>query len=171
MAYALLATPAPSVLSDADGSIAMAWVGERVLFARFQGSISAELARSHAARFDAMTAKTSGVAYFADGSALTRYDLLVRSAFARFVMSRPALFRSITLLAVEPSVARVLHPLTQTLNGLVELTNHPEDFELRLLSEAPFALTAPIFQTQRHGRRAHTPVPLRSSLRPKHPYR
>jgi hypothetical protein len=171
MAHALLAAPTPSLVSDTGGSIAMAWVGERVLFARFQGSISAELARAHAARFDAMTAKASGIAYFSDGSTLTRYDLLVRSAFARFVMARPGLFRSITLLAVDPSVRRVLEPLSQTLSDLVEVTNDPDDFEVRLLSEAPFALTAPFFQTERRPARDRGPVPLRSSLRPKHPYR
>lgn len=171
MAQALRADPQPSILSDQDGSIMTGWVADRVLYARLQGVVSADLARAHTTRFDAMTAGASRIAYFSDGSGLSRYDLLARSAFARFVLARPGLFRSITLLAADETVARAVEPLTHTLGGLVLLTTDPEDFELRLLSAAPFAFTAAVFQSDRRSSHERSAVPLRSSLRPKHPYR
>ncbi|HTQ04739.1 MAG TPA: hypothetical protein VMI54_12825 [Polyangiaceae bacterium] len=171
MAHALHTDPRPSIVSDQGGSITVEWVGDRVLYARCVGSISKELARAHARRFDAMTAGAARISYFSDGSALTRYDMLGRSAFARFVLARPGRFKSITLLTADDAVTRVVEPLTQTLAGIVHVTTSREDFELSLLSEAPFALTASIFQNERRISYERAAVPLRSSIRPRHPYR
>jgi hypothetical protein len=168
----VLEDAAPSVLSDGLDSIVMGWVDDRVLVARFSGTITPGLARAHAMRFESMARGATGIAYFADASGLVRYDLLVRSAFARFVLTHPRLFASITLLATNDEVRRNLEPLVDTLGGLVHVTADPSEFERRLLVESPFAFRSPLFQNDARGPasspRGRAP---RSSIRPKHPFR
>lgn len=175
MIHAALEEAAPSVLSDGLDSIAMGWVDDHVLFARFTGTITPGLGRAHALRFETMTRGATGIAYFADGSGLTRYDLLVRSAFARFVLTHPRLFASITLLATNDAVRRTVEPLVDTLGGLVHVTAEPSTFERRLLAEAPFAFRSSMFRSADANDRVPSSAPrgraLRSSIRPKHPFR
>lgn len=149
----LPAEPAPSLISDDAGAILMGWLDERVLYARFEGVVSVRLARAHAARFEVLTAGSSAIAYFSDGSALTHYDLLVRSSFARFVLAHPRLFRSITLLSTKKEVTKVASPLTKTFSDVVRLTSNTDDFRDRILVDAPVALSTPTFEVDAAMRR------------------
>src|SRR5262245_18832331 len=67
-------------LTDAEGSIALGWVGKNVMYARFSGGVSASLGAAFCARVGELLPATP-IRYFADALELTYYDLLARRAF------------------------------------------------------------------------------------------
>src|SRR5688572_19137 len=74
------------MFSDPEGSVALGWLEEGVLYARFAGALSAPLGRMFAAQLGVMVGSVSSVAYFSDGGLLTHYDLLARSAVIRVML-------------------------------------------------------------------------------------
>ncbi|HEY3497088.1 MAG TPA: hypothetical protein VGK73_20460 [Polyangiaceae bacterium] len=107
------AQPIPSTLSVGTGSVTVAWVGERVLYARLCGDFSVRLGAAQIERLAEVTKGCTDIHYFADGAALTRYDPVVRDMFAAFVRSRADVISSVTLLARDETVRRVARPLVQ----------------------------------------------------------
>jgi hypothetical protein len=129
------------------GSIRLGWVTERVLYARLRGEMSPELGALHGAKLHGMTALSSCIRYFVDASALTAYDARVRDAFASFVLARPYLFSSITILITNNEILRTAEPLVDLFGDILFVTTERMSFERRLFFDAPCALAAPVLGT------------------------
>jgi hypothetical protein len=128
------------LLKDADGCVALGWVGARTLYARVAGDLSATLGSAYASRLQDMLGQVDALGYFfTDASRLQSYDLLARSAFVRAVHANRRAFASIVILIWSGGTSTAAEKFAVTLGKLVELISDPREFELRLLSAAPLA--------------------------------
>src|SRR5688572_9785442 len=64
-----LAMPTLETISDETGKVVVGWVDDRVLYARFEGGMSADLGARFATHVALLVAKVRGVRYFADAHA------------------------------------------------------------------------------------------------------
>jgi hypothetical protein len=126
-------------LRDAEGSVVIGWAGDHVLHARVQGGLSAELGARYAAHIPKLLATQTGVHYFADVTAMTRYDLLARSAFVRMALSHRRAFESFTFFLWPAGLTPVARAFAEVLGASAELCTDLEDFERRLARVAPLA--------------------------------
>jgi hypothetical protein len=126
-------------LRDAEGSVVVGWAGDSVLHARVQGGLSAELGARYAAHIPKLLATQIGVHYFADVTAMTRYDLLARSAFVRMALAHRRAFESFNFLLWPVGLTPVARAFAEALGASAALHTDPEEFERRLARVAPLA--------------------------------
>jgi hypothetical protein len=126
-------------LADEEGSVAVGWIGESVLYARLTGALSAELGAAYAKEIGTLVAKASAVHLFGDMTALTRYDLLARSAFVRVVLANRQRFGSLTMLTWAEGVSRGARMVMETLGPGTTVLTERSEFDSRLLLAAPLA--------------------------------
>lgn len=127
------------ILRDAEGSATLGWAGDSVVYAVVERSFSAELGVRFAGALQALVAGLTGVHYFCDAGAVTRYDLLARSAFVRVALANRRRFASFTLLTFPAADNPAAQSLVTALGENVTLCRDSEDFERRLLAMAPLA--------------------------------
>jgi hypothetical protein len=126
-------------LTAPEGSITVGWVGEGVLYARFQGDLYSSLGVAYAARLEQLLGDAKQVRSFVDASALKTYDLLARSAIVRVLLAHRSRFVSISLLNWDDASRQsAATPLTG-LGDLLDVSRDPVEFHGRLLRAAPFA--------------------------------
>ena len=125
------------MLEDQQGAIAYGYVAPRVFYARFVGRLSAELGTSYVHQLEAAVGEEPALAYFADASALTQYDLIARTRFARFVVNRRAKFASLVILTWAEGVSPAARAFAASLGGGVQVLTEPLDFERTLANVAP----------------------------------
>jgi len=126
-------------LHDMEGSVTVGWAGDAVIYAHVEGGMSAELGARYAAHLQKLVTSASGVHYFADASALTRYDLLARSAFVRVALANRRRFLSFTFLIWPVAVSPAARTFASALGENVDLCQESRDFERRLTNLAPLA--------------------------------
>jgi hypothetical protein len=126
-------------LTAPEGSISVGWVGDDVLYARFQGELYSSLGVAYAARLEQLVGERKQVRYFVDGSALKTYDLLARSAIVRVLLAHRSQFASILLLNWRDASRQLAATPLTGLGDLLEVTHDPVDFHGQLLRAAPFA--------------------------------
>jgi hypothetical protein len=125
-------------IAAGEGSILAGWVGPGVFYARFEGSISADVGERYAALLKSLVGDVRSLCYFVDSSDLTAYDLLARSAILQAIMAHRSKFSSIVALTWAGGVGPVGRSFASAL-GNVEYVTTREDFDARLLAAAPFA--------------------------------
>jgi hypothetical protein len=127
------------VLADENGSVAIGWAAERVLYARFKQNFSGNLGDRYAACLETLIRPVESLHYFADASSLHGCDLLARSTFARVVFANRRRFGSIVVLTWGEGVGLAARALTEALGDSVEFVTDNTAFETRLLALAPQA--------------------------------
>lgn len=135
----LLNQTALEVIRDQAGAVTLGWVGERVYYARFVGDLSASVGHAHLARLGEAVAGVSSFAYFSDASALSSYDVLVRSKFLRFMLEHRAKFSSIVMLARSGGVTPAVDGVAAAVSGSITLVPDVTQFEKLLGHAAPVA--------------------------------
>jgi hypothetical protein len=125
------------MLEDQKGAIAYGYVAPRVFYARFVGRLSAELGTNYVHQLEAAVGQAPALAYFADASALTEYDLIARTRFARFVLNRRVKFTSLVILTWAEGISLAARTLADSLGGNVQLLTDPLEFERALANVAP----------------------------------
>lgn len=128
-----------SLLSDEGGSVIIGWLADDVFYARFSKGLSADLGAAFATHLQEQISGKSGVRYFHDCGALTHYDLMARSAFARAVLANRRAFESLLILTWAEGVGNTARAFARTLGDPVELLDDTNEFERRLYQAAPAA--------------------------------
>jgi hypothetical protein len=133
------AVRAPLVrIGAGSGTIRAGWVGPGVFYARFEGSISADVGSRYAALLTALVRDMRSLGYFVDSSDLASYDLLARSAILQAIMAHRSKFASIVALTWAGGAGPIGRSFAAAL-GNVEYVTSRDDFDARLLAAAPFA--------------------------------
>ena len=132
--------PPLELLRDDDGSVVLGWVGDGVLYARFEGSLSAAVGAAFAARLEAYAVEGPVFEYFSDGSALGSYDLRARSAFIRVVLAHRRKFRAIVMLTWAGGVSSAALAFAAAVGDQVDILTGGPEFHVRLRGAAPHAL-------------------------------
>jgi hypothetical protein len=127
------------VFGDEQGLVAIGWVGDGVLYARFVGGLSSSVGAAFARQLQGFISQTPSLQYFADASALTHYDLLARSAFVRVVMAHRRQFTAITILTWAEGVSSASNAFAAVIGDAVSVLVDSKEFESRLLRAAPLA--------------------------------
>jgi hypothetical protein len=126
-------------LRDVAGQVTVGWAGDSVVHSRMDGALSADLGRRFAAHVQRMVEGCSQVHYFSDGSCVTSYDLLARSAFVRMALAKRRHFASFTFLLWPVGVTEATRAFATALGEGTQLCVEAEDFERRLMRVAPLA--------------------------------
>jgi hypothetical protein len=126
-------------ISDEEGCVAIGWVGANVLYARLVGGISAEMGRAHAARISGFADRVQSLRLYLDGSRVTHYDLLARSAFVRAILSSRRKFEALVVLTFSQESSAAEASFVGVLGMPLELLRDPNDFKTRLVIDAPQA--------------------------------
>ena len=127
------------LLDDEEGSVAVGWAGDGVIYAMVEGGLTAELGAKYAEHVQSLVRGRTRVHYFADFALMTRYDLLARSAFVRMALANRRCFASFTFLTWPEGVSSAARALSEALGQNVVMCTLLADFERRLLREAPLA--------------------------------
>ncbi len=127
------------LLDDDDGSIAVGWAGDSVIYAMVEGGLSAPLGSRYAEHVSSLVRGLTGIHYFADLALMTRYDLLARSAFVRMALANRRCFESFTFLTWTEGVSPAARAFSDALGENVTMCTLLGDFERRLLRAAPLA--------------------------------
>jgi len=127
------------VIQDADGSVSLAWLTPSVLYARYARVLSADVGNALAATLYAQAQTVSTLDFFVDGSSLTQYDLVARSAFIRVVLANRCRFNSIVMLTWQCGISPATRALLDALGPASEALTDSNEFSLRLLRLAPAA--------------------------------
>jgi hypothetical protein len=128
-----------TLLNDSEGSVAIGWVGEGVLYSRCEGGLSAKLGGNYANHLESLIRQIPRLEYFVDGSALVQYDLLARSAFVRVVLAHRRKFETISILTWREGISTAASRFTDALGGDVQLIAEKAEFSRRLMDSAPRA--------------------------------
>jgi hypothetical protein len=128
------------LLRDDDGSVVLGWVGNGVLYARFEGSLSAAVGAAFAARLEAHAADVPAFEYFSDGSALASFDLRARSAFFRVVLTHRPKFMAIVMLTWAGGISSTARAFAEAVGDHVDILTGAPEFHVRLRAAAPHAL-------------------------------
>jgi hypothetical protein len=126
-------------LSDDHGSASLDWVADGVLFARTEGSLSAQLGAAFARALQSQIQAAPVIHYFGDASRLDQYDLLARSAFMRVVLADRKKIHTFTLLTWAEGVSSVAQAFADLIGPSATLLTDRSDFDRRLLRVAPGA--------------------------------
>lgn len=122
------------VLEDREGAIAYGLIAPRVFYARFVGSLSAELGTSYVRRLELVLESGESLAYFGDASALRAYDLVARARFQSFVVSRRAQFSALVVLTWD--TRSTSHTLNAALGDAAQVYADPAVFDRVLANVA-----------------------------------
>jgi hypothetical protein len=125
-------------LSDPNGCAILGWVAPRVLYARFERSISADVGVRFASRFSSLMGDVSGVQYFGDSSGVTAYDLAALKVVMGALLAKR---EQLDLIVVRPWNG-VLNSNARSLPdefGYLEYVSTSSEFEARLRAAAPTA--------------------------------
>jgi|GEM_PF-2700139 hypothetical protein len=127
------------VLSDDAGSVTLGWVADAVFYTRFTGGLSAPVGMAYAARLRDLLSGVSSLSYFADSSALSHYELLARSAFARLILENRRKFSELVMLTWSVGVTHDGAAFATAVGDPITLLTDAREFEQRLLAVAPLA--------------------------------
>lgn len=134
-----MTSPISKQLSDDHGSVSLDWVAEGVLFARAEGSLSAQLGAAFARALGTALQTSPSLHYFGDSSRLEQYDLLARSAFMRVVLADRKKIETFTLLTWAEGVSSVARGFADLMGPSATVLTDRNDFDRRLLRLAPNA--------------------------------
>lgn len=127
------------VFTDSDGSIAVGFIGEGVLYTRIVAGLSASLGALYATHIQSLLNQSSTVRYFADISRMKQYDLLARSAFVRVVLANRRKLSSLAVHARTDGHGLASRTFTASLGSWVALVSEAHEFETQLVRAAPLA--------------------------------
>lgn len=125
------------MLEDQKGAIAYGYVAPRVFYARFVGQLSADLGARYVQELEAAVGQVPALAYFADASALSEYDLAARTRFSRFVANRRVKFASLVILTWAGGCSPAARAFADALGEPVQILTEPLEFECALANVAP----------------------------------
>jgi hypothetical protein len=126
-------------IADQHGCVSVAWVGDGVLYARFENKISAAVGERYAARLALLIRQAESVKYFCDSRKLVNYDILARSAIVRAVLANRRRFASILVLTWAGGAGPVSRTFASAIGDSIEYVTEPDEFEARMLRVAPDA--------------------------------
>lgn len=128
------------MLEDQKGAIAYGYVAPRVFYARFVGRLSAELGTNYVRQLEAAVGQVPALAYFADASALSEYDLIAWTRFAQFVTHRRVKLASMVILTWAAGIGPAARSFADSLGEPVQILTDPLEFERGLTNVAPLPL-------------------------------
>jgi hypothetical protein len=123
-------------IRDEQGSVIVGWLQAGVIYARFSGVCSAELADGFARRFRSLVGDHAPVRYYADYSALESYDIAASVILFDVLLEKREQFQLITLRPWSAPLTAKVQAMLTTL-GCVELTASAEAFDERLRAATP----------------------------------
>jgi hypothetical protein len=127
------------LLADNEGSITVGWVDTGVYYARFIGTLCAELGARHVERLRSALERSSSVHYFADARALDTYELAARGEFVRTLRQHRDRLQSVVLLTWSQGVTVHTDAMAAAIGGRVDVLSDEMEFERRLLEIAPLS--------------------------------
>lgn len=127
------------MVRDSEGAVLLGWVGEGVFYARFLGTLSAELGDVVASQLKRALAEVPVLRYFSDASELQSYDLLARSALTRVMLANRKRFGDIVILTWAEGINAAERGLAAAIGDPIVIVTDPVDFETRLVRAAPLA--------------------------------
>ena len=127
------------LISDDEGSITLGWVDAGVFYARFIGTLCAELGERHIERLRAALDRTSSMHYFADARALASYEITARGTWIRTLQEYRSRIQSVVLLTWPQGITIHTDAMAAAIGGQVDIFSDELDFESRLLEIAPLA--------------------------------
>ncbi|HWA71322.1 MAG TPA: hypothetical protein VG937_03260 [Polyangiaceae bacterium] len=125
------------ILKDEEGSVAIGWASDDVLYARLSGGLSAEIGSAFALKLQSLCEQVPTLAYFSDASELSHYDLLARSSFVRVVLANRRKFASLVILTWPEGISPVTRNFVSVLGDPIEVLTDPAEFDAKLLRAAP----------------------------------
>ena len=123
-------------VGDERGSAFLGWLGERVLFSRFERAVSAELGRQFACRFTALMGDTVAVRYFSDYSDIESYDIGAFPLVFDAMFAKRNQLERVTLLPWRTQPSEKARAKLDSI-GCVEYAASAADFEARLGALVP----------------------------------
>lgn len=135
----ILSRSALEVFKDDEGSVALGWVGNGVLYSRFTGGLSLNVGTLHLARLEDTLRQVESVRYFVDSSALEYYDLRTRRAFTRAVLTHRDRFSEIVLLTWAGGISSAAEKFAASVGEPLTLVTEQRVFERLLAHVAPLA--------------------------------
>ncbi len=128
------------MLEDREGAIAYGLIAPRVFYARFVGSLSAELGTNYVRRLETVLEGADSLAYFGDASALRTYDLVARTRFQLLVAARRTKFSALVFLTWDARYTTQV--FTDALGEAPQIYADPADFDRVLSNVAPAPVRA-----------------------------
>ncbi|HVZ37135.1 MAG TPA: hypothetical protein VG963_32150 [Polyangiaceae bacterium] len=125
----------PTILADGEGQIALRWLGEGVLWTRFQGQLSVSLAAAYAVHLGQRLCGARPVRYFIDSSSLANMDLVTRNVILQALLANRERLRTVKVLSWGRN-RRFAPGARDELRDIVQLVSRSE-FEALLLRAAP----------------------------------
>ena len=131
-----------NLVKDAEGAISFGLVEAGVYFARFTGKLSERLGMAHLNDLQQALEASPTIAYFADSSDLTSYDLLARSAFVRLLLSNRKRFSEVVILNWAGGASSTGQALAASVGEPVVMLSDRHEFDHRLAMVSGRALQA-----------------------------
>jgi hypothetical protein len=125
------------LISDKTGSMAFGWLAPDVYYMRVSGDISPQLAATQLMRVEVALENRAQIHFFSDCAEVKSYDLLARSAFARFLLTHRKRFAEIVVLASAEGRSTDGQALASAVGEPLVLLVSASDFMKRLDSRAP----------------------------------
>jgi len=125
------------LISDKTGSMTFGWVAPDVYYTRVSGDISPHLAGAQLRRAETALENHADVHFFADCADVKSYDLLARSAFARFLLTHRRRFAEIIVLTSTEGWSNAGQALASAVGEPLVLLASASEFMKRLNSLAP----------------------------------
>ncbi len=125
-------------LTNGHGSVVLGWVDHCVMYARFEGSVCADLAAQFTAAFMIRITNLEAVRYFADSSALASYDMVAMAAVLDSMLAKRRQFKLVTVLPWQGSLSGQAERFAAAF-GCFEFAQTAASFNARLEAAAPLA--------------------------------
>ncbi|MGC4093749.1 MAG: hypothetical protein QM756_38780 [Polyangiaceae bacterium] len=126
-------------LADDQGTVTIGCVGNGVLYAGYEGMLSARLGEQVAEQVERFASASASLQFFVDASALTQYDMVARSAFVRVVLAHRRRFAALLMLNWTSTISPAGRALVTLLGEPSEIVSDPDEFQHRIAQAAPHA--------------------------------
>jgi hypothetical protein len=123
----------------AGGRVMLGWVGQRIFYVRFVGTLSRELGEAFMVRLRRVTRDVGAFQYFSDARALEAYDVSARREFVDFVIERLRLLEGSVSLTWKEGVSSSSRAFVALVSQTFEVLVDNVEFEKRLFAVAPRA--------------------------------
>jgi hypothetical protein len=122
-----------------EGRVILGWVGARVFYARFVGTLSCELSLAFIVKLQQISRDRGTFLYFSDARALLAYDIGGKRAFLDFVVERRHQLESCVSLTWAEGESASSRVFAARVGQAFEVLTDEVEFEERLFAVAPLA--------------------------------
>jgi hypothetical protein len=122
-----------------NGKVTLGWVGHRVLYARFVGTLSVELNLAFIVRLRQISRDSEPFLYFSDARGLQTYDIAGKQEFLDFVLERQHQLEGCVSLTWQEGESAASRAFVARVGQTFEVLTNKGEFEERLFAVAPLA--------------------------------